>query len=328
MTSSNASPRTSACFRATSAASSSAATSTARGGTSTRNRSTGITALSSCKRWRVSSRNILAAAISPIQTWSASTSSIYVNRSSSVRRRRRIRGRAVTVAGANDHPRFFDTDFDSPICAVLLHVARVVTERVLVAQFFGYVRKSLREVVDRGGFVKPPAAAVGQFLQVTRSLAVFAATRPDAAGTPRPLWEQMIERPAAAVRGMRSRPRPGAGAGGRAALLVVFGVVLDRIDQRARFFHFIESVLIVGAAARGVDAVGEKHDGFASLDLFQAVDHLIYRFIKFRAAAGAGLLDRLAQRVVIVGEIAMEADLAVERHDHHLVVGPQLLDEG
>src|SRR6266542_2594966 len=208
MTSSNASPRTSACCRATSAASSSAATSTARGDTSTRNRSTGITALSSCKRWRVSSRNIRAADISPIQTWSASTSSIYVKRRedrgsriedrgsriedsltsddtirnplssifdplSSIRRRRRIRGRAVTVAGANDHPRFFDTDFDSPVCAVLLHVGRLVAWRVLVAQFFGYVRKSLRDVVERVGFVKPPAAAVGQFLQVTRRLAVF-----------------------------------------------------------------------------------------------------------------------------------------------------------
>src|SRR5262245_42210914 len=267
MTSSNASPRTSACCRATSAASSSAATSTARGDTSTRNRSTGITALSSCKRWRVSSRNIRAADISPIQTWSASTSSIYVKRRdgrgsrvedrgsriedrgsqiedslssddtirnplssifdplSSIRRRRRVRGRAVTVASANDHPRFFDTDFDSPVSAVLLHVARVVTERVLVAQFFGYVRKSLRDVVDRVGFVKPPAAAVGQFLQVTRRLAVIAATRPGAAGrrAPRPLWEhdprETIERPAAAVRGMRSRPRPGTGAGGGAALL-------------------------------------------------------------------------------------------------------------
>src|SRR5262247_404398 len=334
MTISNVSPRTSACCRATSAASSSAATSTARGDTSTRNRSTGITALSSCKRWRVSSRNIRVADISPIQTWSASTASIYVNRSSSIRRRRRIRGRAVTVTGANDHTRFFDTDFDSPVCAVLLHVGRVVTERVLVSQFFGYVRKSLRDVIERVGFVKPPAAAVGQFLQVTRRLAVFAAARPGAGRrAPRPLWErEMIERPAerpaAAVRGMRSRPRPGTGAGGGAALLVVLGVVFDRIDQRARFFHLIDSVLVVGAAARGVDAVGEKHDGFAALDLFQTVDHLIDRFIKFRAAAGAGLFDRLAQRVVIVGEIAMEADLAVERHDHHLVVGPQLLDEG
>src|SRR5215510_463685 len=333
MTSSNASPRTSACCRATSAASSSAATSTARGDTSTRNRSTGITALSSCKRWRVSSRNIRAADISPIQTWSASTSSIYVNRSSSISRRRRIRGRAVTVAGANDHTRFFDTDFDSPVCAVLLHVARVVTERVLVAQFFGYVRKSLRDVIERVGFVKPPAAAVGQFLQVTRRLAVFAAARPGTGRrSTRPLWEyerrEMTERPALAVRGMRSRPRPGTGAGGGTALLVVLGVVFDRIDQRARFFHLIECVLVVGAAACGVDAVGEKHDGFAALDLFQAVDYLIDRFIKFRAAAGAGLVDRLAQHVVIVGEIAMEANLAVERHDHHLVVASQLLDEG
>src|SRR5215475_4634335 len=298
MTSSNASPRTSACCRATSAASSSAATSTARGDTSIRNRSTGITALSSCKRWRVSSRNIRAADISPIQTWSASTSSIYVNRSSSISRRRRIRGRAVTVAGANDHTRFFDTDFDSPVCAVLLHVGRVVTERVLVSQFFGYVRKSLRDVIERVGFVKPPAAAVGQFLQVTRRLAVFGAARPGAAGrrVTRPLWEQkrgeMIEGPAAAVRRMRSRPRPGTCAGRRAALLVVLGVVFYRIDQRARFFHLIDSVLVVGAAACGVDAVGEKHDGFAALDLFQAVDHLIDRFIKFRAAAGAGLVDR------------------------------------
>src|SRR4030095_12020426 len=264
MTSSNASPRTSACCRATSAASSSAATSTARGDTSTRNRSTGITALSSCKRWRVSSRNIRAADISPIQIWSASTSWIYVNRSSSVRRRRRIRGRAVTVTGANDHPRFFDTDFDSPVCAVLLHVGRVVTERVLVSQFFGYVRKSLRDVIERVGFVKTPAAAVGPVLQVTRRLAVFAAARSGAGRrATRPLREharhEMIERPALAVRGMRSRPRPGTGAGGGAALLVVLGVVFDRIDQRARFFHFIDSVLEVGASARGVDAVGEKH---------------------------------------------------------------------
>src|SRR5262245_43192407 len=164
---------------------------------------------------------------------------------SSIRRRRRVRGRAVTVASANDHPRFFDTDFDSPVSAVLLHVARVVTERVLVAQFFGYVRKSLRDVIERVGFVKPPAAAVGQFLQVTRRLAVFAAARPGAAGrrAPRPLWEharhETIERPALAFRGMRSRPRPGTGAGGWAALLVVLGVVFDRIDQCARFFHLI-----------------------------------------------------------------------------------------
>src|SRR5262245_47069028 len=129
----------------------------------------GITAHSSCKRWRVSSRNIRAAGISPIQTWSASTFSIYVNAQrrsriedrvitregilylrssifdplSSIRRRRRGRGRAVTFAGANDHPRFFDADFDSSVRAVLLRVARVVTERVLVAQLFGYVRKSL-----------------------------------------------------------------------------------------------------------------------------------------------------------------------------------------
>src|SRR5262245_48037675 len=139
-------------------------------------------------------------------------------RLSSVRRRRSIRGRAVTVASANDHPLFFDTDFDSPVSAVPLHVGRVVTERVLMAQFFGYVRKSLREVVDRVGFVKPPAAAVGQFLQVTRRLAVFAAARPGARRrASRPLWEhvrrEMIERPAAAVRGMRSRPRPGTCAG-------------------------------------------------------------------------------------------------------------------
>jgi hypothetical protein len=86
--------------------------------------------------------------------------------------------------------------------------------------------------------------------------------------------------------------------------------------------------LVVGAAARGVDAVGEKHDGFAALDLRQAVNHFIDGFVKFRAASGAGFLDRLAENVGIVGEIAMEADLAVERHDHHLVVAPQLLDEG
>src|SRR5262249_55449367 len=154
-----------------------------------------------------------------------------------------------------------------------------------VAQLFGYIRKSLRDIVERIGFVESPAAAVGQFLQVTRRPAVFAAARSAARRrATRPLWEhgrhELIERPAAAVRWMRSRPRPGTGSGiwDGAALLVELGVIFDRIDQRARFLHLIDSVLVVGAAAGSVDAVSEEHDGFAALDLLHAVNHLIDRF--------------------------------------------------
>ena len=44
--------------------------------------------------------------------------------------------------------------------------------------------------------------------------------------------------------------------------------------------------------------------------------------------ADAKIQALLDNRRINFGEIAMEADFAVERHDHYLVVGPQLLDEG
>src|SRR5262245_40434000 len=91
-----------------------------------------------------------------------------------------------------------------------------------MAQLFGYIGKSLREVVERIGLIESPAAAVGQFLQVTRPLAVIAAASADGRRATRPLWEhqrrELIEGPFAAVRRIwtrtrtRTRPRPGVGA--------------------------------------------------------------------------------------------------------------------
>src|SRR5215510_4750118 len=125
----------------------------------------------------------------------------------------RFHRRAITLAGANDRPCFFNADFDATICAVLLRVARVITDRVLVAQLFGDIRKSLRDVVERIGVVETPAAPVGEFLQVTRRAAVFVA-RPADGGrrrAPRPLREEIAKRPAAAASWLwrRVRPRPG-----------------------------------------------------------------------------------------------------------------------
>src|SRR5262245_59069761 len=138
--------------------------------------------------------------------------------------------RAVTVAGANDRPCFFDPDFDAPVCAVLLRVGRVITERILVSQLFGYIKKSLRDVGERVGVVETPAAAVGEFLQVTRRPAVFV-TR-SAAGrrhASRPLREDQAKRPASAASRRRRwiRPRPGIAIGRlvAAAVLMTLGVV-------------------------------------------------------------------------------------------------------
>src|SRR5215470_6513612 len=126
----------------------------------------------------------------------------------------------------------------------------------------------------------------------------------------RPLRELIDERikwPAATAlrRRRRARPRPGIGNGAfNAAMPTAFGVVFDRIDESARFLHLFDGVLEIGAAAGSVNAL-----------------------IKFRAAARAGFVDRLAQRVVIAGEFAVEPNLAVERDDHYLIVSLQLLDE-
>jgi len=57
--------------------------------------------------------------------------------------RLRLRRSAIAFAGANDHPRFLNANLHPPVCAVLLRVGRVITERILVAQLFGYVRKGL-----------------------------------------------------------------------------------------------------------------------------------------------------------------------------------------
>src|SRR5215470_10863731 len=97
----------------------------------------------------------------------------------------------------------------------------------------------------------------------------------------RPLRELIDERikwPAATAlrRRRRARPRPGIGNGAvNAAMPTAFGVVFDRIDERARFLHLVDGVLEIGAAAGSVNAVGEKHDGFAALNRLQAVNHLV-----------------------------------------------------
>jgi hypothetical protein len=51
--------------------------------------------------------------------------------------RLRLRRRAIAFAGANDHSLFLNANLHAPIRAVLLRVGRVITERILVAQFFG-----------------------------------------------------------------------------------------------------------------------------------------------------------------------------------------------
>src|SRR5262245_38539307 len=102
-----------------------------------------------------------------------------------------------------------------------------------MAQLFGYIRKSLREVVDRISLIESPAAADGQFLQITRRLAVIAAHVAAAAAArrpaTRPLWEhrrpELAEGPFAAVWRIwtrtrtraRARPRPRIAAGTGAA---------------------------------------------------------------------------------------------------------------
>src|SRR5215813_8648824 len=130
------------------------------------------------------------------------------------------------------------------------------------------------------------AAAVGQFLQIPGSLTIFVA-RPAARGWAaalRPLrvlreriTDEWIEGPTTACGRIRTRVRPGTAAGVEDPALrrIHFGVVANRVDQGPGFFHFIEGVLVVGAAAGSVDAVGEEDDGFPALNLRQAVDHLV-----------------------------------------------------
>src|SRR5262245_40206793 len=69
-----------------------------------------------------------------------------------------VRRRAVTFASANNRRCLFNANFDVAVGAILLCVGRVITERVLMAQFFGDHRKGLREVVSRIGVMKPSAA--------------------------------------------------------------------------------------------------------------------------------------------------------------------------
>ncbi len=80
-------------------------------------------------------------------------------------------------------------------------------------------------------------------------------------------------------------------------------VVANRIDYHARFFDGLEVVAVIGLLAFHVDAVGEDDDGFAPRDWPQRSKPALNRVVKPRAFPRLHVLNRGAQRGLIVCEI-------------------------
>src|SRR5262245_23672801 len=80
---------------------------------------------------------------------------------------------AVTFAGADNQARFDDSHLDLAPGAIPRRVARIITKRILMAEFIGNPRKCVSQIIQCIGIVKPAAAAAGQVLEISFSPAVF-----------------------------------------------------------------------------------------------------------------------------------------------------------
>src|SRR5262245_12126116 len=65
---------------------------------------------------------------------------------------------AVTFAGADNQARFDDSHLDLAPGAIPRRVARIITKRILMAEFIGNPRKCVSQIIQCIGIVKPAAA--------------------------------------------------------------------------------------------------------------------------------------------------------------------------
>src|SRR5262245_12698294 len=114
----------------------------------------------------------------------------------------------------------------------------------------------------------------------------------------------------------------------RQRLGFVPGVVPDRINDHARFFELTDVVIVIRRIAPPVNAVGEDYKRFAPFHARYIVQREFDRVVKLRSLPRLRRINRLAQFVAVVGELAQVVYSVVERNDLDAVGGLQLFHDG
>ena len=215
---------------------------------------------------------------------------------------------------------------------VAIHVFRlgIVAKCVLAAQFLGDSGEGLRQLRGVIGLVEPAAGFICQRVQVLiRSIVVgLARTRYRHASIQRSVVSLLSS--------SRAKGSPPGGNDGHASAAgalhraqVISRVVLNWINERIEFFHFAQSALISGRITRGVDAVGEEHNGFTPLDFVQTLlNGEVHRVIEAgRVARVSVLFDNSFDEVHVVRGFGQEQHFIVEADNEHAILRAQLFGE-